>query len=277
MAIIGQINSLKIVKKVDFGVYLDGGEHGEILMPKRYVPATCETDQLIDVFLYKDSDDRLIATTEIPFVKINECAVLEVVAVNTAGAFLNWGLPKDLLVPYREQTHKMETGKRYLVYVYLDKETNRIVASEKIDKFLDNTPPVYEVGQEVALIVYHKTDLGYKAIINHRHTGILYLNEVFQPLQNGQNLTGYIKKVRDDDKIDLSLHKPGQGKSNEASSVILAKLKENNGFLPYCDKSIADEIYQVFGMSKKTFKMVIGNLYRKGAIVITENGIKLAK
>lgn len=275
MAALGQINSLRVIKKVDFGVYLDGESSGEILMPQRYVPENCEIDQFIEAFVYKDSEDRIIATTETPLAKLDECAFLEVVAVNTFGAFLNWGLLKDLLVPYREQTVKMEQGKKYLVYVYLDKETDRIVASAKIDKFLDNIPPDYAVGQMVDLIIYQKTELGYKAVINHRHLGIIYANEVFRPLKTGEQLSGYIKKIREDEKIDLSLHKPGQGKSDDASQVILDKLNRNNGFLGYSDKSPAEEIYREFGMSKKTFKMVIGNLYKKKLIDIQKDGIKL--
>jgi predicted RNA-binding protein (virulence factor B family) len=231
MVSLGQSNNLRVVKKVDFGIYLDGDSFGEILMPRRYVPENCEIDQILEVFLYKDSEDRIIATTEKPFAKLNECAFLKVEAVNTVGAFLNWGLPKDLLVPYREQTVKMEQGKYYLVYVYLDKETDRIVASAKIDKFLDNIPPEYTVGQEVDLIIYHKTELGYKAVINHRHMGIIYANEVFRPLKSGEKIQGYIKKIREDEKIDLSLHKPGQGKSDDASQIILEKLKQSNGFI----------------------------------------------
>jgi uncharacterized protein len=275
MTVLGQFNNLRVVKKVDFGVYLDGDSFGEILMPQKYVPENCEIDQYVDVFVYKDSEDRVIATAETPLAKLDECAYLEVVAVNTIGAFLNWGLQKDLLVPYREQKVKMEQGKKYLIYIYLDKETERIVASAKIDKFLDNLPPDYEVGQLVDLIVYQKTDLGYKAVINHRHMGVIYSNEVFRPLKTGEKLQGYIKKIREDEKIDLSLHKPGEGKSNDAAQQILDKLKENNGFMPLGDKSPAEEIYRVFGMSKKTFKMVIGNLYKNKIVIIETNGIRL--
>jgi predicted RNA-binding protein (virulence factor B family) len=277
MANIGQNNSLKIIKKVDFGVYLDGGDSGEILMPMKYVPENAEIDQEIEVFIYKDSEDRLVATTENPLAKLDECAFLEVVAINRIGAFLNWGLLKDLLVPYREQTVKMEQGKKYLVYVYLDKETDRIVASAKIDKFLDNIPPEYAVGQKVDLIIYQKTDLGYKAVINHRHLGVIYANEVFKPLKTGEKIEGYIKKIREDDKIDLSLHKPGQGKSDDASEQILQKLAENNGYLSLGDKSPAEEIYRIFGISKKTFKMVIGNLYKKKQITFENEGIRLIR
>jgi uncharacterized protein len=275
MALLGQTNSLRIVKKVDFGFYLDGESFGEILLPRRYAPENCEIDSFLEVFLYKDSEDRIIATTETPLVKVDECAFLKVVSVGTVGAFLDWGLLKDLLVPFREQTAKMEVGNYYLVYAYIDKETDRIVASAKLDKFLDNLPPEYKSDEEVDVMIYQRTPLGYKVVINNRHLGIIYENEVFQPLQTGQKIKAYIKKVREDDKIDLSLNKPGKGRSLDASSILLEKLKENNGFLPYSDKSPAESIYQYFGLSKKTFKMALGNLYKQRLITLSKDSIKL--
>lgn len=278
MAEIGKYNNLRVIKHVDFGVYLDGDAYGEILLPKRYVPENCQEDDMLDVFLYKDSEDRIIATTEKPFVQVGECAFLRVVATGTVGAFLDWGLPKDLLVPYSEQHLRMEEGKSYLVYVFRDSETDRIIASSKLDRYIDNTMPEYKSGQEVDIWISNRTDLGYKAIINNLHWGILYANEVFRPLKTGDKLKAYIKKVRPDDKIDLSLEKPGYARTDNAAANIL-KLLENSrdGFLPYNDKTDAELIYKIFGMSKKAFKMSIGNLYKNKLIEIKPDGIKLVK
>jgi uncharacterized protein len=272
---IGKINELVVVKEVDFGIYLDGGEYGEILMPKRYVPADCEVDKPLKVFIYRDSEDRLIATTEVPKAMVGEFALLKAKSVTTVGAFLDWGLPKDLLVPYREQSHRMEVGKNYVVYVYLDNESERIVASSKIDRFLDNLPPEFEENQEVDLFITGKTDIGYKAIINGIHTGILYQNEVFQTITQGQKLKGYIKKVREDEKIDLCLEKPGFEKQDAMSETILKYLNDNEGFMELTDKSAPEKIYAIFETSKKNFKKAIGSLYKKRLIKIEENGIRL--
>jgi predicted RNA-binding protein (virulence factor B family) len=272
---IGKINELKVVKEVDFGVYFDGGEYGEILMPKRYVPNNCKLDDLVNVFVYRDSEDRLIATTEMPKAMVGEFALLEATSVTTVGAFLDWGLPKDLLVPYREQRQKMEKGKKYVVYIYLDNESERIVASSKTDRFLDNLPPEYKENQEVDLFITGKTEIGYKAIINGSHTGMLYKNEVFQPLKQGQQLKGYIKKMREDEKIDLCLEKPGFEKQDTLSETILDYLKNNEGFIELTDKSDPEKIYTAFKTSKKNFKKTIGSLYKKRLIGLEENGIRL--
>jgi uncharacterized protein len=272
---IGKLNKLRVVKELDFGIYLDGGEDGEILMPIRYVPENCKPEDIIEAFIYLDSEDRLIATTEIPYAMVGEFAMLKVVMVNEVGAFLDWGLLKDLLVPFREQTVKMEEGKSYLVYLYLDAQSNRIVASEKINKFLDNVPPEYKTGQEVDLIISNQTDIGYKAIVNNTHWGILYKNEVAQKLQRGQHLKGYIKKVREDEKIDLSLLKPGYEKVNDISKMILEELEDRGGFIEITDKSPAESINKLFGVSKKTFKMAIGHLYKNKRITIEDKGIRL--
>jgi hypothetical protein len=271
---IGKINKLRVVKELDFGVYLDGGQSGEILMPRRYVPADCKPDDEVEVFIYLDSEDRLIATTEKPFAMVGDFALLEVTSVNSVGAFMDWGLLKDLLVPYREQSQPMQRDKTYMVY---DSISNRIVASSKIDKFLDNMPPNYEVGQEVDLIIANQTELGYKAIINKLHTGIIYKNEVFQTLKRGQKLKGYIKKVREDEKIDLSLLKPHYRKVDDVSEIILNKLKENGGFIDVTDKSPAESIYDMFGVSKKAYKMAVGNLYKAKRIILELKGIRLVK
>jgi uncharacterized protein len=275
MAVIGKKNNLKIVKELSFGMYLDGGEHGEILIPTRYIPKNCKVDDWIDVFLYLDSDDRLIATTETPYAMVDDFALLKVVSVNAVGAFLDWGLSKDLLVPFREQKQTMREGQWCMVKVYFDKNSKRIVASAKLDTFLDNLPPDYTEGQEVDLIICNQTDLGYKAIINNLHWGMLYKNEVFQPLERGQRIKGFIKRIREDEKIDLSMEKPGYGKVDDITEKILGYLRANNGFMPVTDKSSPEVIYQLLGISKKAYKMTVGNLYKKGYISLEDTGVRL--
>jgi hypothetical protein len=275
MANIGIINTLRVVKTLDFGCYLDGGEHGEILIPRRYVPENTQPEDMLDVFIYFDSEDRIIATTETPLLKLGEVGKLKAVAVTQAGAFLDWGLPKDILVPFREQKQKMETGKWYTVVIYIDHETNRLAASAKVEKFIDNTPPEYKIGEEVDILVYSQTDLGYNAIINNSHWGILYNNEVFRGLKTGERMKAYIKKVREDDKIDLILDKPGYEKVDDVSKSILDKLKKNNGYLNLSDKSEPEAIYYHLGISKKVFKKAVGALYKARLISIEAEGIKI--
>jgi len=275
MTEIGKINHLYVVKEVDFGIYLDGGDLGEILMPKRYVPEGTQPEDTIDAFIYLDSEDRLVATTEKPLAMVEEFALLQVVAVTPVGAFLNWGLPKDLFVPFREQRQPMEEGKKYLVYVYVDTNTKRIAASSKIENYLDNIPVDYDVDEEVDLIIVNETDLGYNAIIDNSHLGILYKNEVFQPLNPGDRIPGYIKKIRTDGKIDLRLEKIGYEKISSFVDRIIAELQKNKGFLPLTDKSSPEEIYKAFKISKKNFKAAIGALYKKRFIALEDNGIRL--
>ena len=274
MADIGKLNKLRVVKEVDFGIYLDGGIHGEILMPKRYVPEGCKPEDIIDAFVYMDSADRIIATTETPFAMVDEFALLTVISVNQVGAFLDWGLMKDLLVPFSEQTVKMEEGKSYMVFVYLDNESRRIAASAKLDQFLDNQPPLFETGDAVDLIICSKTEIGYKAIVNNTWWGVLYGNEVFQHLNKGQRVKGYIKKVREDDKIDLSLFKPHYAKVDDISTIILERLDERGGYLEVTDKSSPETIYDVFGVSKKAYKIAVGKLYKEKYITLEKNGIR---
>lgn len=275
MILPGRYNTLKVLKFVDFGVYLDGAEMGEILLPARYVPEECEVGQELEVFIYLDSEDRIIATTEKPYAQVEEFAMLRAVAVNNVGAFLDWGLMKDLLVPFREQKMNMVAGRSYLVYIYVDPDTQRIVASAKLEKFLDNVIPEYQVGEEVSLIVESESELGYNAIINHLHRGILYHDELPGPLNKGQKLKAYIKKVREDKKIDLSLYRPGYQQVDEVSQNILNRLKKAEGFLPLTDKSDAALVFDHFAISKKVFKKAIGALYRQRQISIEENGIRL--
>ena len=277
MVQIGKVNRLKVLRRVSIGYYLDGDTLGDLLLPKRYATTDLNENDELDVFVYLDSEDRLIATTEIPYAVIGDVAMLKVIAVEKVGAFLDWGLTKDLLVPFKEQQVKMEKGQNCLVYIYLDDNTKRIVASSKIDKFLDNTPPEYEQGQEVELIIAYKTDLGYKAIINGEHSGMLYNNQIFTTLHTGQKLKGYISKVREDDKIDLLLEKPGYQKLDDLSQKIFNILKENGGNMTVSDKTPPEEISKIFGISKKNFKKAIGVLYRERLIVIENEGIRYVK
>lgn len=277
MAILGKMNPLKVVKTVDFGIYLDGGSDGEILLPTRYVPENCQVGDTLSVFIYTDSEDRLIATTLKPYVMVGEFACLEVESVNEVGAFLDWGLMKQLLVPFMEQRAKMQEGGHYPVFIYVDFESKRITASAKLEKFIDASHPELEADQQVDLMIYKKTDLGWKAIVNQQYSGILYQNEVFQPLEIGQKLTGFVKQIREDDKIDLMLQKPGFEKIDDFSVKLHELLKDADGFLPLTDKSPADEIYGRFGISKKTFKKAVGDLYKKRLISLEENGIRLVK
>ena len=277
MVEIGRINTLDINRETENGVYLDGQELGEILMPQKFVTPEDKEAGYATVFVYTDSEDRLVATTETPIAMAGEFAVLKVVATTKFGAFLDWGLPKDLLVPFGEQKADMEEGRSYLVYIYLDLQTNRIVASAKLDKFLDNTPPEYEAGDEVDLIITDETDLGYKAVVNMEHWGMLYKNQVYKPLSKGDRLKGYVNKVREDEKIDLLLEKPGYEKVDAISQNILNELKENHGFMAVSDKSSPEMIKAMFGISKKNFKKAIGGLYRKRLIHFESDGIRLVE
>lgn len=272
---IGKFNKLKIVKDLDFGVYLDGGNSREILLPARYVPQNVKPGDEVEVFIYHDNEGRLIATTIHPLAIVGEFKYMEVKSVNETGAFLEWGLMKDLLVPFREQKTAMKEGRWYLVYVHLDHVSERIVASARIEKFLDNIYPEYSFNQQVNLLVADETEIGYKVIVNNLHWGLLYHNEVFRRLEKGEQLTGYIKEVRDDEKIDVSLTPLGYGKVEGVAATILDSLRIHNGFLSIHDKSEPEEIYALFRCSKKTFKQAIGSLYRQKLITLEDNGIRL--
>lgn len=272
---IGKINKLKVVKQQGANVYLGNGLSGNVLLADRKLPANCEVGDTLDVFVYVDSEGHLAATTQKPLAEVGDIAWLKVVSLNYVGAFLGWGLPKDLLVPFSEQYHEMEVGRSYLVKVFLD-EQNRIAATTKIDKLLSDEAVGFEVGQKVSLIIADKSDLGVKAIINNSYWGMLYENELFQPVRKGQKLDGYIKQIREDRKIDLSLHQPGYGKVISLTDSILAKLKANNGVLMLSDKSPPEAIYSAFGVSKKVFKQAIGALYKQQLITIDKDGIKLS-
>ncbi|GHV65094.1 GntR family transcriptional regulator [Bacteroidia bacterium] len=272
---LGQYNVLRVVKVVDFGVYLDGEERGEILLPNEYVPRDCNPDDDIKVFIYFDSEDRIIATTETPVIAVGEFAAMKVVAVTDVGAFLDWGLRKDLLVPFREQKVRMVEGCTYIVYAYVDEDSDRIVATEKVHKFLDNTPAEYEAWQEVNLLIMRKTDIGYSVIINNAHTGLIYTNEIFQPLHIGQKLIGYMKEVREDGKIDVALQKPGYDIVEGITKQIMTALADNGGILDISDKSDAEKIYTLFACSKKNYKKAVGLLYKQGLIGVEAEEIYL--
>lgn len=274
---IGRYNTLKVKRSVDFGVFLDDGEGGDILMPQKYVADNVQIGDMVDVFVYSDSEDRLVATTEKPRAQVGEFAYLPVKAISRFGAFLDWGLTKDLLVPYSEQRDRMEMDRSYVVYVYVDKNTKRIAASEKINKYLDNIAPRYETGDEVDVMVCEVTDLGYKAIVNNMHLGMIYRTEAFKILRVGDRMKAYVKKVREDDKIDLSLQKLGFGKVDSLRQTIIQKLRENGGRMAVGDKTDPETIMLAFGCSKKAFKMAIGSMYKEGSIAIEADGIKLLR
>lgn len=269
----GRFNSLAMLKSTDFGIYLDGGDLGEILMPLKYVPENAAVGDMIGCFVYYDSADRVIATTENPAVQVGECAYLSCVAVTKFGAFLDWGLAKDLLVPFREQNLPMQEGKKYAVFVYLDAVSNRIVASAKLEKYLNRHKPDFEEGDEVALLIARKTDMGFLAIINHTHTGLIYENEVFTPIQPGDRMKGYIAKLRPDGKTDLRLQKTGYKALQGEEGKVLEVIRKHGGSLAVTDKSNPEEIYHLFGMSKKNWKKIIGALYKQKIIELHETYI----
>lgn len=274
---LGKFNQLEVVKEVDFGVYLDGGEEGEILLPTRYVPEDCKIGDILNVFLYLDMDERLIATTLTPFVQVGQFACLEVSWVNQYGAFLNWGLMKDLFVPFREQKMKMQVGRKYVVHAHLDEESYRIVASAKVERYLSKDKPEYTAGEEVNILIWQKTDLGFKAIIDNKYSGLLYENEIFSSIETGMEMKAFVKQVREDGKVDLILQKPGFEKVDDFAKTLLDYIKEQGGRIHLNDKSPAEDIYDTFGVSKKTFKKGVGDLYKKRLITLHEDSIALVE
>ena len=273
---LGKYNQLEVVKKVDFGVYLNGGEEGEILLPTRYVPEGCKPGDMLNVFIYLDNEERLIATTLQPLVQVDEFACLEVAWVNEYGAFLDWGLMKDLFVPFREQKMKMQKGHRYVIHAHVDEDSYRIMASAKVEKFLSKEMPPYQPGEEVEVMAWQKTDLGYKVIVDNQFSGLVYQKEIFKALEPGMKMSAYVRQVREDGKIDLTLQKDGMGKVGDFSAELLQYIKSQGGHTPLNDKSAAEDIYDTFGVSKKTFKKAVGDLYKKRLIVLVEDGIRLA-
>lgn len=272
---LGEVNKLKINRKSDHGLYMIDDEENEVLLPNAYVDNSWDLNQEVDVFIFKDSEDRITATTVIPKIKLDGFAYLKVVDVNKFGAFLDWGLPKDLFVPFSEQRQRMQLNEYYPVILYLDYESERLIASNKIEKFLEKDDIELTEGQEVDLFVFKKTELGFKAVINDLYEGLIYHNEIFQPLSLGNSVKGYVKALREDNKIDLTLNKTSKNKFDSDQEKILSLLKVDDGFLPLNDKSDPEEIYEELSMSKKAFKRAIGGLYKKKIITIEENGIYL--
>jgi predicted RNA-binding protein (virulence factor B family) len=264
---------------VDFGAYLDAGEVGEILLPSRYVPKDCKEGDVVNVFVYLDSEERLVATTEKSLVEVNHFACLEVKWVNEHGAFLDWGLMKDLFCPFREQKQKMQVGSKYVVYAYIDAVTYRIVASAKLEKFLSDEWPEYSKGDEVDIMVCQRTDLGFKVLVDEKFYGMLFDKDVFKPLRKGDTMKAYIKQVRPDGKIDVVLqNEKGREHVEGVAERLLQELfASEGGCLPYHDKSDPNEIYAAFGVSKKAFKRAVGDLYKRNLINLTDNGIELKK
>ncbi|MAL98726.1 CvfB family protein [Hydrocarboniclastica marina] len=274
MVVIGRTNTLRIKRIDEVGARLDGGRLGDILLPQRYLSSGAVAGAEVEVFLYRDSEDRLIATTEKPLAEVGQCAWLRVVSVSTVGAFLDWGLPKDLLVPFAEQPRRMEAGRHYLVRIFVD-NTHRIAASARLDRFLLDEAEGLEQGQEVSLIIADSTDLGVKAVVNHRFWGLLYHDTLFRPVRKGQSMAGFIKRVREDGKLELTLERPGYDKVGGVADTIMDKLRRADGFLPLNDKSPPDLIAAEFQVSKGVFKQAIGALYKQRLIKIEKGGIRL--
>lgn len=275
--LLGAFNRLTIVKEVDFGLYLDGGDEGEILLPRRYVPTTYKIGDKIDVFLYLDQDERLVATTEQPLAQVGDFAYLECSWVNEYGAFLNWGLMKDLFCPFREQKKRMEIGSSYIVYVTIDEESYRMMASAKVEHYLSKDKPPYKAGDEVQILVWQKTDLGFKAIIDNAYAGLIYRDQIFKYVHTGDRMKAYVANVRPDGKIDLTLQHTGRQQTLDFSETLLTYLHEHGGSCDLGDKSDAEEIKARFEVSKKVYKKAIGDLYRRRLITISDDGIHLVE
>ena len=277
MALIGDMNTLQVIRQADFGVYLDGGPDGDILLPRREMPKgePCEDEDWVNVFVYLDSEDRIIATSRTPTIKVGEFASLKVMDINPIGLFLDWGLNKDLLLPHSEEKRPLQEGDYCVVYAYIDERTKRITATARLDRYLDQVPAEYSVGEEVDLLVAEATDLGFKAIINGKHWGLIHKNEAFKFLRGGMQERGFIREIRDDGLINLSLQPQGQELRDALSEAILAKLDANQGRLELSDKSPAPLIAQTFGVSKGNFKKAIGGLYKHGIIRILPDAIEL--
>ena len=273
---LGRFNDLQIARTVDFGVYMTDGEGVEILMPRKYVPESAAEGDTLHCFVYQDSEARLIATTEHPYAQVGEFASLLVRSVNKVGAFADWGTSKELLIPHSEQPKEMEEGRRYIVYIHIDEVSGRIVGTARLDKYLDNVPARYEHNQEVDVLVWKPTPLGYKVIIDHLHTGLIYSNQIFQPVHVGEHCKAWVREVREDEKIDLSLQPLGyRNVIDSAESQVLRALHLHGGFLSLTDKSDPADVAEVLQMSKKNFKKAVGALYKQQRITLEENGIRL--
>ena len=273
---IGKYNELKILRHASVGLYLGDDSGEDVLLPNKYCPDNIEQGDMLKVFVYRDHEERKVATNLTPKILLYDFALLQVTAVSKVGAFLDWGLEKDLMVPFNEQRQKMEVNNWYLVYLNIDKKTDRLYASDKIDKFLQNESLTVAAGDEVALIVMQKTDLGFSVIVNKEHKGLIYENEIFKELKIGDKIKGYVKKIREENKIDISLHPIGYNRFNDPNvELIKNKLKQKKGFIAITDKSTPQEIYSQFGISKKAFKKAVGALYKQRQITIAPDGITL--
>lgn len=273
---LGDWNELVVNRFTDHGAYLEGGEVGEILMPNAYVGRGVRIGDRVTVFVYLDQEERLVATTETPLARVGQFACLTVSWVNEFGAFLDWGLMKDLFVPFREQRRKMEVGRYYIVYIYIDEASHRIVGTAKVDRYLQPAPAgAYRKGEQVALLVQGCTDLGYKVIVDHKYSGLVYHDQAYAELHTGDELTGFVSQVRRDGKVDVSLQSLGVSRFRDFADQLLDELEQAGGTLPYCDASSAEDIAERFGVSKKTFKRAVGTLYKASKIHMTDGGIAL--
>ncbi|MBU2877226.1 GntR family transcriptional regulator [Aliiglaciecola lipolytica] len=274
---IGKMNHLEVVDKLPFGFYLDGSQVERILLPNGSAPEGCEVGQMVDVFIYHDSEDRIIATSKIPFAQVNEVAVLKVKSLTRVGAFLDWGLEKDLLVPFSEQERPMSEGIEYVVYVFEDPETGRLAASTKLRDFLTEDGHDLKAGVEADLIICGRTDLGYKAVINGTHLGLIFKDEVFKPIRTGQKMKGFVKRIREDGKIDLCFQFHSERARKELTDLIIDDLIAHDGLSTLTDKSPPHEITQRFGASKNAYKKALGSLFKQKRILIDKNKITLVK
>lgn len=273
---LGDWNELVVNRFTDHGAYLEGGEVGEILMPNAYVERGVRIGDRVTVFVYLDQEERLVATTETPLARVGQFACLTVSWVNEFGAFLDWGLMKDLFVPFREQRRKMEVGRYYIVYIYIDDASHRIVGTAKVDRYLQPAAAgAYRKGEQVALLVQGRTDLGYKVIVDHKYSGLVYHDQAYAELHTGDELTGFVSQVRRDGKVDVSLQSLGVSRFRDFADQLLDELEQAGGTLPYCDASSAEDIAERFGVSKKTFKRAVGTLYKASKIHMTDGGIAL--
>lgn len=274
---IGRYNTLELLRITSVGAFLGDEQGNDVLLPTKWIPEGAGIGDKLTVFVYTDSEDRPIATTLTPKATVQQFGFMRVNQVNEVGAFLDWGIQKDILVPYREQRLKMEEGRSYVVFLYLDISTGRVAASNRIARYLSNDELTVAEGEEVDLLVFERTDLGYKVIINHLHTGMVYGNEVFRPLNVGEQMKGHVRKVREDNKIDISLQAPGYAAVEPNSQRLLDMMEKRGGFIPYTDSTDAGVIQHELQMSKKVFKKAVGALYKQKRILIEEEGLRLVK
>ena len=272
---LGKMNTLKVVRKVDFGLYLEGGPTGDILLPTRYVPKGTKIGDELEVFIYLDQEERPIATTQRPKAMVGEFAFLNVAWTNEHGAFLDWGLMKDVFCPFREQKMRMEKDRSYIVYIHIDEESYRIVATAKVEKWLSKEKPHYKPNEEVRILVWQKTDLGFKVIVDNMYQGLIYDSQVFRELRTGDRIKAYVSNVRPDGKLDISLQKSGYEQAQDFSEHLLEYLFRHDGYCPFTDKSPAEDIYSEFQVSKKVFKKAVGDLYKRRLVTLAPDGIEL--